>query len=373
MAKKNIVMFLGAGASKAFKYPLTKEILMLIVKEINSGTLFSDDDLAEDNVLLYRQLLKSLLTSLSPGIEILFSENKKIDENKLPLITDLLSQAEHLFNTNHTLVDFNFELPKHSVPAIESLNERWSLKDVITLLEWAIIKVINNSGNKKNARLQDFINWVKKTNTGKDAFVSIVTSNYDCSMEWNLMEDGDAYCADTLIDYGFNWREVGGRGEIFLRPADPRYRFFKLHGSIDWLKCERCGYIYINPTQDIYDLAFTNIKTSGNTCHCGYWPLAPVLVTPSFSRTAKDTNLSQIWRNTSELLRTAEEWMIVGYSLPGEDLDIKSLFIRALKGRTSPPVIKVIQHPDSTSEKYDYFFGVNNYEFIDCGFENYKF
>ncbi|MBK7123868.1 MAG: hypothetical protein IPH68_14415 [Chitinophagaceae bacterium] len=61
-----------------------------------------------------------------------------------------------------------------------------------------------------------------------------------------------------------------------------------------------------------------------------------MLVTPSFSRTVKDTNLSQVWRNTLELLRTADEWVITGYSLPGEDLDIKSLFIRALKGRVNP-------------------------------------
>ena len=174
------------------------------------------------------------------------------------------------------------------------------------------------------------------------------------------------------MDYGFNWRDISD-GKVYLRPENPLFRVFKLHGSTDWLKCARCGFIYINPTADIYDLAFSNKKIDANMCHCGYWPLSPVLITPSFSRTVKDTNLSQVWRNTLELLRTADEWIITGYSLPGEDLDIKSLFIRALKGRSSPPVIKVIQQTRNSEVKYDCFFGENNYEFKDGGFEHYNF
>ena len=365
-------MFLGAGASKAFKYPLTKEILKLIIIEIRQNSLFTDDDIDAEHAKLYRQLLKELIINLSPGLKLIFDGDAPIDEELLPLVTDLLSQAEHLKNTEHALADFNYDVKNPLLGSMNSINERWSLGNVITLFEWAIIKVINKSGNKRKSNLNAFIEWVRRTNQTTKAHISIITSNYDFSVEWNLLEDGEGEFTHELIDYGFNWRDVGD-GEVYLRPKTPLFSIFKLHGSIDWLKCARCGFIYINPTIDIYDLAFSNQKSDANTCHCNYWPLAPVLVTPSYSRVVNDTNLAQVWRNSVELLRTADEWIIVGYSLPGEDLDIKALFLRALKGRPKPPVIKVIQQSTRSKAKYDYFFGERSYEFIEGGFEQYDF
>ena len=367
-------MFLGAGASKAFNYPVTKEILKIIINDIRSAELFSDADINPGQAELYRLLVKELIINLSPGLRGIFEKNDPVNEDKLPLITDLLSQAEHLYNNEHALADFNFDIKNALLGKINTLNERWNLKDVITLLEWSIIKAINKDGNTRETKLNKFINWVRHTNKSEDAFISIITSNYDYSVEWNLLEYGEGNDAHNLIDYGFNWRDVAeDDGKVYLRPAKPLFRVFKLHGSTDWLKCARCGFIYINPTVDIYDLAFSNERKNANMCHCGYWPLSPVLVTPSFSRTVKDTNLSQVWRNTLELLRTADEWIITGYSLPGEDLDIKSLFIRALKGRRKPPIIKVIQQSRNSETKYDYFFGAGNYEFKEGGFEHYDF
>ena len=98
-----------------------------------------------------------------------------------------------------------------------------------------------------------------------------------------------------------------------------------------------------------------------------------MLVTPSFSRSVKDINLAQIWRNALEELRTADLWVFGGYSLPPEDLDIKSLLIRALVGRKSPPVIRVIQRSARTKPLYDHFFGPGNYHFEEGGFEHYAF
>jgi hypothetical protein len=43
--KRNIAMFLGAGASKAFNYPVTKEILKCIIEDIPAARLFRDADI----------------------------------------------------------------------------------------------------------------------------------------------------------------------------------------------------------------------------------------------------------------------------------------------------------------------------------------
>lgn len=365
-------MFLGAGSSKAFNYPLTKDILKLIIEGIRDEKLFELYSVDNDHAKLYGQLLKELLVNLSPGLRVLFQNKELLNVDSLPMVTDLLSQAEHLRNNEYALSDFNFDLNNPLLGSIKGINERWALSDVVILFEWAIIKVINGKGKIKNDKLDGFIKWVRETNKVKKAFVSIITSNYDYAIESNLFEKNDPVSTGGRVDYGFNWRDVLN-GEIQLRPGDPLYRIFKLHGSIDWLKCPRCGFIYINPGQDIYDIAFSNKKADASKCHCNYWPLAPVLVTPSYSRSVKDTNLAQVWRNAVELLRKADEWIIVGYSLPAEDLEIKALFLRALKGRDQPPVIKVIQLSNASKSKYENFFGSDNFTFIDGGFDQYDF
>jgi NAD-dependent SIR2 family protein deacetylase len=370
--KRRIAVFLGAGASKAFQYPLTSDILRLIVTRINSGKLFDGAGIPKITADQYRTMIRELLLALSPGLKPIFKEGFDFKTYELPLITELLSQAEHFFNYQQAILDYNHEIKHPSLGQLKSINERWELKDLITLLDWSIISVINEEGNVARVKLPKFINWVKKSNQSGKSFVSVITTNYDFAIEWNLLTQRERDYAHRIVDYGFNWRDVDD-GEVYLRPTHPMYRIYKLHGSIDWLKCDRCGYIYVNPLVDIYDLAFSDKKKELNSCHCAYWPLKPVLVTPSYSRNTKDVNLSQIWRNTLEELRLADEWIIAGYSLPGEDLDIKSLFIRALAGRPNIPTIKVIQQSNRSKSRFDNFFGKNRYQFVCGGFENYNF
>lgn len=259
---KKIVLFLGAGASKAFRYPLTGEILGLIITDLKNEMFFNNAGVPRERAALYRLMLQTLFTKLSPGLGRYLSRQKALPvegEDGLPLITDLLSQAKHLVNNSQTLLDWNHEV-RHPLLEIRGLNERWELKDIIVLLDWAIIDLINKAGKYTKDKLDPFVRWMRRVNASKSAFVSIVTTNFDFSVEWNLFNSADVIQAHKRIDYGFNWRDVGEKGDIYPRPAEPRLRVFKLHGSIDWLKCERCGHVYINPLYDIYNLAFSNKK-----------------------------------------------------------------------------------------------------------------
>jgi len=69
-----------------------------------------------------------------------------------------------------------------------------------------------------------------------------------------------------------------------------------------------------------------------------------MIVAPSFVRTVRDPILLEIWRNALETLRQADEWIIVGYSLPPEDVAIRSMLLRAFQGRaTLSPRVTVVQ------------------------------
>ena len=58
-----------------------------------------------------------------------------------------------------------------------------------------------------------------------------------------------------------------------------------------------------------------------------------MIVSPSFVRDVRDPILLEIWRNALGALRRAERWFIVCYSLPPEDVAIRSMLLRAYTGR----------------------------------------
>jgi hypothetical protein len=53
-------------------------------------------------------------------------------------------------------------------------------------------------------------------------------------------------------------------------------------------------------------------------------------------------------------MRTADRWIIVGYSLPPEDLAVRSLLLRAYctAGKKRKPEIIVVQRGDSVEPRY---------------------
>ena len=87
----------------------------------------------------------------------------------------------------------------------------------------------------------------------------------------------------------------------------------------------------------------------------------------------RDGSMLQLWNNALEELRTADHWIIAGYSLPNEDFAIRSLFLRALNGKTTKPKITVIQKGVIDFPKYEQFFGKDNFIPFKEGIEKYQF
>src|SRR5204863_271949 len=111
---REVAMFLGAGASKAFGALLTNQILPEIMKKLKDGTLFTSRS--------DRDTLKNFLVQLMPGIE-------EINPAHV-LITEVLSLIDYML-----LSDF--------VPAPTTKAEE--LKSCRMLLERAMLNVIPGS------------------------------------------------------------------------------------------------------------------------------------------------------------------------------------------------------------------------------------
>lgn len=327
-------VFLGAGASRAFGYPVTASLLPLILSRLDDETAFDkgigepiEIERAEDK----RGLLRRLIEAIGPGVDA---------DAPQASIGDLLSLADYALRSSSALV------PGFRVEELTRCR---------SLLEEAIIEVLARRWHLESNPhlLRNTASWLRGL-ASPDAPSAVISTNYDTGLDWEyLAEIGKE--PETFaqgVDLGFSWRECES-GRVRLRPHEPRARLFKLHGSLNWVRCELCEHVYVNPRDRnlAARLGYGEI-CDWNTCHCGHAPLRALLVAPSTVRDVRDPSLLEVWKSSLEFLRNATRWILIGYSLPVEDIGIRSLFVRAAHAREgSRPEVLVIQKATGDSAR----------------------
>ena len=331
------MIFTGAGASKAIGYPLTRELLPQLREDLKNKKLFKGLSTRQSEGQ-DRAALIAYLNRLLPGMD-------RLRDDDLPLITDVFSMVEYALVAGDSLpVGGESDLRRF----------RDLLKQAITdillgeyLEDWNL-SVAEHIRQKKV--LTTFASRMKKYMPD----VGLVTTNYDIGFESVLYQHLKNIGSE--LDLGFDWRDAGSDRER-CRPARPRLRVYKLHGSLDVLKCKRCGYVYFNPFGTIAHQSFKPDLDDNNTCVCNDDERLELhIVSPSLVRDIRDANLLSIWRSALEFMRNAEEWIIIGYSLPPEDLAIRSLLMRAYAGAENPPKITVVQFDEKEKSRYELLF-----------------
>ena len=255
--------------------------------------------------------------------------------------------------------------------------------------EWghtAELKLLSARPQTYEDELRKAVDWLfeLKTKTGN---VTLISTNYDIEVEQALFNRLTYKDVFRSVDFGTRVREPD-EGTVYSRPADPQFRVYKLHGSLNWLRCSVCENLYLNPVGAIAYLSFllghedglfpTNPwaqqlwEAGANQCECGSRPLKHVMVAPSLVRDMRDPVLHEIWRNAFEAMRQANEWIVVGYSLPPEDVALRSMFLRAFHGRDGgKPRIVVIQGKEKEPEltRFQLLFG--EYTYVEGGLSGY--
>jgi hypothetical protein len=343
MSARRTAVFLGAGASKAFGYPLTMEILPEIKKHLLKGKLFG----TKNSQKAAEAELDSYFSRLLPG----WNDGGIV----LPPITDILSLVDHALLSNTTLIC--------GVGAPELTRFR-------KLIERGIYEVINDAyaGDPLPVR-ERFLCWLLRDhrNTG------MITTNYDIEVDMGVFSAlrGKGKIQKS-IDFAFDWREPKGDC-LYRRPHDPEFRLYKLHGSLSWLRCDVCEHTYINLFGPIAHHAFKKKPRPANSCDCGHHILSLVLVAPSIVRDIRNSDILFTWKNSLEWLRRADDWYIIGYSFPPEDLAIRSMFIRAYQGREDigarKPTVTVVQRGDDELLKSRFKILFPNCEWVSGGLE----
>lgn len=335
MARHRTMVFLGAGASVPFGFASTPQLLPCILQErgLDGKALWGGINGASREKR-DRMRLRSFLNGLLPGW-------KSADASDLPLITDVLS-----------LVDYSLAEGKPLFPG-QSMAD---LAEIRHLIERGIYEVLwtpDDKVRKNRALLDRFAGWIQKTTKSG----GVVSTNYDTCVEQRLFARMGAR-VHARMDFGFPWLDTQtAERTVRSRPQDPDLVWFKLHGSLNWLRCPVCEHLYLNPYGKIAHQPFRAETDELNTCHCGEAARLQLhLVAPSMHRSVRDANLLAVWRNALNLLIQCDHWIMIGYSLPGEDLAIRSMLIRAYHARTQPPKITVVQFGTAAQSRYRILF-----------------
>jgi NAD-dependent SIR2 family protein deacetylase len=338
MSDQNIALIVGAGASKAFNFPLTREILPIILGKIKGGTLFGSDDAAIQD----RSHLTIFLEQILPGVWL--------EDTGHLLITELLSLIDHMILTS------TVPFPKADISTLSSVR---------VLLERAIFEALEwtyDPAEEKSVPvgLTTLAKWIYEY--GLKSRCALISTNYDECIETELYRClGSHEEVNQKIDFGLSWREFS-TGQIFHSLPNANYGIFKLHGSVGWLKCELCNWVTCNDEYVYRKEPFSVLSyiqhSSVTICACGHSPLRSVIVAPSTVRDIRDTNLLSVWKAAFEALRAADHWYIIGYSMPTEDVAIRSMLVRAFNGREVEPTVEVIQYGDDkqTRARYELYF-----------------
>ncbi|WP_161634541.1 SIR2 family protein [Mesorhizobium loti] len=172
----------------------------------------------------------------------------------------------------------------------------------------------------------------------------VVTTNWDTLLDRAMFLETRAPPAYGTL--GARLVDHSGH-DLRAQETSESRRLYKLHGSFNWQYCPRCGDLYVSPDKIIMPMDETSPSWLDRECHCGA-EMDGLVVTPSFAKRYLNVHLANIWRGAQKALEGAEEWIFVGYSLPDDDIWIRTMLLRAvvIRRQKDPPTIHVVSHKE---------------------------
>lgn len=338
---KKTVFFLGAGFSTPAGIPAQSKLLEEAI------SLSQDSPHTEKH--------KNFIKFLSDG----FSREK--DSLNSMSLEDFFSPLDRCIAENASFRGY----PKEDIV---------KYRDLMANL---ISEVINVSIKKeKTDYIRSFVRKVRELTE-----MAIITSNWD-----NLIESSfyDMNKETGVIDYGIFATGLGKRPIDQLIPAlvaatkgYNTFKLYKIHGSIDWFICPVCDRLFISK----YGLAeeincrfceemFTNRVVESESDIV----LNRSLIMPTFLKEFNNFHYKSLWYNFHRELSEAGKLVIIGYSLPAADHEIRQAFLRFAPDDCVIKVvgfIKVEDEKEAFRTNYKNLFGKRELTFDFDGVEKY--
>ncbi|MCH8305565.1 MAG: hypothetical protein IIB94_10615 [Candidatus Marinimicrobia bacterium] len=296
------VFILGAGASKEAGAPLMNEFLE---SAIDVNKQLSDNQKKEH--------FKNVISNFT-NLEKNSSTKSYLNIENIEIMYGALEMAE--------LLGY---FPSEAEVDISKLKTSLTVF-ITTTLEKTIKLSYSNGQLKPPPAYSKLVKLITKINhvSGKNK-CSVLTFNYDLCLDYALKFNVISY--DYFLDEGIKNNTVP---------------LLKLHGSLNWIKCEECGTIHsLNVGNgvsqlhsdykegDYFNLNITKILQGARAqscCEKYRFSGLPLIIPPTWSKSLYHGNLKNVWSRAAKELADAENIYIIGYSLPESDSFFRYLF-----------------------------------------------
>jgi NAD-dependent SIR2 family protein deacetylase len=340
-----------------------------------------EDVLLELQSEISTQSLQSLAIKFKePNIVDLLNEIIHISQDKI-----LRLQLNEITNAHYyrILVDLKEQIRK----ALSTENPKVDLEDIFTIFDksfrenenWgeltyveldhlrhALLRLftyyfgqkIYQFSKSKTKAYDSFVQYVRENS------VSIITTNWDSITEIILKKNNIDFKTHEEKNYSENYINI-----------------IKLHGSINWFKCNSCGTYQIAKYCDIAthlldDKKKEKCEKCQNFAVSNQVVLQPEIITPTMLKTLNSKLYREIWTSGSSAIEKANKIIFIGYSLPQADFEIRYLLKKHIKRDALIDVVLIAHDkPKSTSnglcpeDRYKSLFPANKISFH---YEGYK-
>lgn len=178
---------------------------------------------------------------------------------------------------------------------------------------------------------------------------AVITTNWDIGLETHSV-GGDSFLNQGMINYGPVINKTSNPTKL---SNDKKFRILKLHGSLNWGNCEKCGRIYYFDENQYFRLseAYTSSPQKSFVCSDCKEGLKGFIIPPIFSKLNKtdmiergdnlewdniegwkssEHRLNSIWKKAHWFISNSKEICFTGYSFPETDVQLKYFVSDAL-------------------------------------------
>ena len=270
-----------------------------------------------------------LIAHLGTFIHDAFDHNESAKAKHWPNLEDVFTNIDLAANTGHHLG------ATHS-PSKLRMTRRVLVARMMYMLNERYIEAERTKGDN----WEGLDNFFKKLDIDGSAFISM---NWDTVIERKLAErhgldNFDYRCGAVAAQFPGKGRVIA---ECALADESKQVPVVKIHGSVNWLYCDNCRHLYWFPPDDAIRIATQLITPEearklklAKREDCAKWrclncttvPLTTRIATFSYLYALDFPMFERSWLSAERLLRSAEKWVFVGYSLPAADYEFKVSF-----------------------------------------------
>ena len=385
MSAEKTVYILGAGASASANLPTQAGILNRVFSIDRNS--FSKGPLTEDFLSMqisetlqrlqsfyptfdsYRRVLGSFIVAnfstadKEKEYKIAIQQALSIKENSVDaiiLVDSILKTAYKIAKTVDVSLEDLFTIFDNVAAEREHfrLFSPQKMAEIHTMLKMCIIysmafAISDAADTSDYERFSKFLINKRLSATQKEDVVSVITMNWDDVLERTIARKCTEYNQKLsknqqkvfpdlcFYDYDYKKRENHIPSTHIKAKGNKNIKILKMHGSLAWLECPKCGRILTD-----YESEIAYEEFGGATCpYCRESGnenaplLRSLIITPTFLKSLDNLNVKNIWHNAFIDVSEADHITFIGYSFPDADFEMRCLLKKAVKDTADITVV----------------------------------